>query len=413
MYKFSLMENGNFHEMARIQIEAYPSALSNATAEQYAERLAETHNRPNVNYYGAYKGDKLVGGFSIWDFELNFRQNMIKAGGVGGIAVDLGHKKEKIAREIMRFFHNHLRKNGMNMAMLYPFDSSFYKRMGYGFGTFLHQFRLKPQDLMNGDSKAHIRRLTVDDAQILADFYNTCAKSTHGFTTKSVDDFTRNLKAPANKIFAYVDNGVRGYISFQFKKGSDNSWLVTDMFVSEMLFSSPEVFMELMAFVKSQGDQVRYVIFNTQDEGLVNTVSDPRNYSENILFSCYQEVSKAGLGIMYRICDIEAFFNNTGECQFGNLDLTLQVNISDSFVPDNNRSFMLQFCGGLCKVETDVAPDVELSIDIAEFSALVVGSVNLKSLVKYGKARLSDDSYLEILSRNLSLDEKPICLTHF
>ena len=415
MYKFSPMNENNLRDMAKLQTDAYPAFAQNVSLEQYAEKIAETNNRPDVKYHCAYKDDKLVGGFNIWDFEMNMRQSMIKAGGVGSVAVDLCHKKEKVCREIVRYFINSLRDNGANIALLYPFDSSFYHRMGFGFGTLLQQFRIKPADLPGGSSKSHIVRLSEDSAEMLTGFYNSRTKSTHGLITKRADEFATRLKNPANKIFAYVESGgsVRGYIVFQFRKGSDDSVLVNDMFVGELLFDSPEVFMELMAFVKSQSDQVRYVIINTQDEGFINSVADPRNNMERILFSVYQECCRTGLGIMYRICDVKAFFADIAGCRFGDSNMKLQVNINDSFVPENNRPFLLEFSGGQCTVTGNAAPDVELNINIAEFSSLVMGCANLKSLVKYGKATLSDAAYLDILSRSFSLDEKPVCLTYF
>jgi len=60
-----------------------------------------------------------------------------------------------------------------------------------------------------------------------------------------------------------------------------------------------------------------------------------------------------------------------------------------------------------------VSPDVEIDIGIAEFSSMVMGCANLKLLVKYGKAHISDESRLDEVSRAFSLDEKPICTTFF
>ncbi|MCL2405822.1 MAG: GNAT family N-acetyltransferase [Defluviitaleaceae bacterium] len=421
MYKFALMNDNNIMDMARLRCDAYPGFAHTTSLEQNAESIAEAHKRPDIKYYCAFKDDKIIGGFNMWDFEMNMRQTMIKAGGVGAIAVDLCHKKEKAAREIMRYFISSIRKKGANMALLYPFDSAFYHRMGFGFGTLLQQLRVRPSDLVGGDTKSHIQRLTEDSATMLADFYNSRIKSTHGLISKRAEEFATRLKTPANKIFAYVDNGIRGYIVFQFKKGSEESGLVNDISVSELLFDSAEVFLELMAFVKSQSDQIRYVIINTQDEGLIHTIPDPRNHMERMLFPVYQEVCRTGLGIMYRICDVEAFFGDIASCRFGNLNMTLRVNIHDSFVPENNKPFLLSFNDGLCKVvasttpstNNNIAPDAELSIDIAEFSSLIMGTVSLTSLVKYGKAQLSNESYLDVLSRSFSLDEKPICLTYF
>ena len=415
MYKFSPMNESNLNEMARIQIDAYPGFAQGTTLEQYAERIAETNSRSNVKYHCAYNNDKLVGGFNVWDFEMNMRQSMIKAGGIGSVAVDLCHKKEKVCREIVSYFLNTLRDNGANIALLYPFNSAFYHRMGFGFGTLLQQFRIKPSDLPGGNSKSHIVRLLECSAEKLAEFYNSRAIITHGLITKRADEFATRLKAMANKIFAYVapSGEICGYVVCQFKKGSEESSLVNDMVISELMFNSPEVFMELMAFIKSQSDQVRYVIINTQDEGFINTLADPRNHMERMLFPVYQECCRTGLGIMYRICNVEAFFADIQSSRFGNLSLTLKVNVNDSFIMENNRAFVLEFCDGQCKVGASASADVELNIDIAEFSSLVMGCTNLKHLVRYGKAVLSNTAYLGVLSRSFSLDEKPVCLTYF
>ncbi|MCL2285902.1 MAG: GNAT family N-acetyltransferase [Firmicutes bacterium] len=416
MYMFSQLNENNFIDMARLQLDAYPSTGYNTTVEKYAERIAEVNKRKDINFYGAYKGDRLVGSYSAWDFDMNMRQIMIKAGGIGSVAVDLAHKKEKICREIVKKFTYNLRGNGINMAMLYPFNSAFYYRMGFGFGTLLQQFKLKPENLPGGNSKAHIVRLYEDSAESLAAFYNSRVKLTHGLIMKTADEFASRLKNPVNKIFAYVAPGgeVCGYIVFQFKKGSEESFLVNDMIVSELLFSSPEAFTELMTFVKSQSDQVRYVIINTQDEGLINAIADPRNHTDRVLFSAYQECCQTGLGIMYRICDVGAFIKEISGCKFGELNMKLRLNVTDTFVPENNKPFMLEFIDGQCSAAADdTTPDAELTINIAELSSIIMGCTNLKHLVKYGKASLSGDSYLDVLSRAFSLDEKPVCLTHF
>jgi len=417
MYKFSLLNESNLHDMAKLQIDAYPGFSPGTSLEQYAERIKETNNRPDVKYHCAYKDSKLVGCFNIWDFEMNMRGSMIKAGGIGSVAVDLCHKKEKVCREMMRHFINTLCDNGVNMAMLYPFNSAFYNKMGFGFGTLLQQLRIKPEDLPgpgNG-SKSHIARLAEDSAEKLTAFYNACVSSIHGLITKRITEFTTRLKVPANKVFAYVSPSgeIRGYVVFQFRKGSEESVLVNDMFVSELLFDSPEVFAELMSFLKSQSDQIRYVIINTQDESFINNIADPRNHMERMLFAIYQECCRTGLGIMYRICDVKAFFTDISNCRFGELNMKLQVNVRDSFVEKNNRPFMLEFTNGQCVITSNTIPDATLDIDIADLSSLVMGCVNLKSLVKYGKATISDPGYLDILSRAFSLDEKPVCLTYF
>ena len=415
MYEFLKMNETHLHDMTRLQLEAFPGFAQSTTFEQYAERVKDTNSRPDVDYYCVFKNNKLVGGFNTWDFDMNMRRHMLKAGGIGSVAVDLGYKKEKVCFEIVRHFLNSLRANGVSVAMLYPFNSGFYHKMGFGFGTLLQQFRIKPNALPGGGTKSHIIRLDESHAEKLTEFYNSRVSLTHGLITKRTSEFATRLKAPINKIFAYAApcGDIRGYIVFQFRKGSDESSLVNDIAVNELLFDSPEVFAELMEFIKSQSDQIRYVIYNTQDEGFINTIADPRNHMERMLFPVYQEVCRTGLGIMYRICDVQLFFAEIANCRFGDLNMKLKININDSLISENNRALLLEFNGGYGRLAENIIPDTELSIDIAELSSLMMGCANLKSLVKYGKAAISNESELDVLSRSFSLDEKPICLTYF
>jgi len=416
MYDFIKMNNDNIQDMALLQMDAYPGIplFMGTTLEQLSERISTTNNRDDVDYYCVNKDGKMVGGFNIWDFKMNMRGTMINVGGLGSVAVDLEHKKEKIAKESVSFFIDHLRNEGANIAALYPFNSAFYHKMGFGFGTLLHQLRIKPQDVAAGDSKKHVKRLDESDALALTDFYNKHVKNTHGLMLKTAGEFESRLKIHANKVFGYVDNtGLHGYISFIFKKGSDENSLINDMVIGDLLFDDPKVFAELMTFVKSQSDQVRYAIFNTQDEGFINTIADPRNHMERMLAPVYQEVCRTGLGIMYRICDVAAFFNDISDCCFGDLNLVLKVNINDSFVSENNDVFLLRFVNGRCNIIKDGAANATLGINIAEFSSLIMGCVGLKSLVKYGKANLSDKFYLDVLHSAFAVSEKPICLSYF
>ena len=52
---------------------------------------------------------------------------------------------------------------------------------------------------------------------------------------------------------------------------------------------------------------------------------------------------------------------------------------------------------------------IELGIDIAELSALLMGSASVEALYRFGRARVSSD-HLPTLAR-LFLAERPTCLT--
>lgn len=457
MYHYKPLTEEQALAYARLQLNAYPAIGYNRSPEQYAESLLESNNRDQVNEYCMYEDNELVAGFNVWDFDMNVRGIITKAAGIGSVAVDLCRKKEKIALHLMRHFIHSQRERGRNMTLLYAFNSSFYHKMGYGFGTLLQQYRIRPSDLPSTTTKEHIVLLREEDATMWSKYYNKKVGSTHGLIHKSEQEFITRLKNAAVKIFAYQKDGViEGYLACTFKKGNEESFLVNDLVVNELFFDSPDVFLELMTFLKSQSDQVRYVMMNSLDEGLLHTFTDPRNHTERILFSVYQEVCRTGLGIMYRISDVMGFFDEIHGCRFGDVTMTVKLLVRDTIVEENNRSFLLTFADGICDIkytdqsvldvsqqyerdtqyydqsEVDVSQqaeydndqsdvdvsqqyehDVELCIDIAELSSLLMGCANLKQLVKYGKAQVSDLNKLDVLSRALYLDEKPMCVTHF
>ncbi|MCL2236587.1 MAG: GNAT family N-acetyltransferase [Defluviitaleaceae bacterium] len=414
MYKFEKMTEELLNTVANIGIEAYPGI--DMTIDSYTERIRNNHNRPDVTYYTVKNDDGVVvGSYNMWDFEqLNFRGVPIKAGGIGSVAVGLVHKKQGIAKELLNHWLNELPKQGRNFAALYPFNSAFYYKMGFGFGTLMHQMRLKPADLpFAGGGKTHIRRLKEVDAQALADYYNAKVLSTHGLITKAVSEFETRLKDHQMKLFAYEDGGViQGYMVFTFRRGSATDRLCNDMLVSEMFFDSPTVFAEFMAFCRSQADQIRYIIFNTQDEGFIYTIADARNHTENT-FSSNQEAAKTGRGIMYRIVDFTGFVKDVAHVNFGNLNMVLKLNLNDSFMPQNSKSWLLEFAQGKMSIIEGKSHDAELSIGVAELASLLMGCNSLSSLIKYGQASLVDDYYLSSLNTAFQTMEKPICTTFF
>ncbi|XJS51965.1 sterol carrier protein domain-containing protein [Tissierella carlieri] len=171
--------------------------------------------------------------------------------------------------------------------------------------------------------------------------------------------------------------------------------------------------MELMTFLNSQSDQINNVIFNIQDENFRFILEDPRNDSSNILTPVYHESSMQGTGIMYRVIDLKGIINELRNHNFNNERCKLKITIRDNFIPDNDGSIIVDFNNGFPTIVDNKEYDVEINLDIADFSSLITCTVNFKSLYKYGRALISDESYLKKVNNIFASDEKPICMTMF
>jgi len=412
MYSIIKLQDNELRNLIKIFLNAYPGIPM--SFEEYEEKIFEQNDYSHINFYGVYDNDRLIGGMRLHDFKMTLLQQKITAGGVGSVAVDLLFKKEKVAYEMIKFFLYHFREKGASMALLYPFNPEFYKKMGFGFGTSMNQFRVRPKDLPKGYSKKNIKHLTIDDSEAMCKFYNRMAGKTNGLIEKCTKEFQSLFKDESNKIFGYkVDDEILGYIIFRFKKGNIDSFLVNDIFISEILFENSEVFIELMTFLNSQNDQIRYIIFNTQDENYRFALKDPRNNSNRLLSSVYHECSTQGTGIMYRVINIPKLFHDLRDHNFNNQSCKLKLKINDTFMEENNKSFIIHFNNGKAICSDEAEYEVELSIDIADFSSLIACVVDLKSLYRYGMVKLSREDYLNKLNTIFSSDEKPKCLTAF
>ncbi len=396
---------------------AYPGF--NIETEEQKKKFIENsmkvqEENPFVTFYGVFEEDNLLGGMRYHDFKMNLLSTKIKVGGVGLIAVDLLHKKEKVAKAIMTKFIDDYRAQGISMAILYPFNPEFYKKMGFGFGTSMSQYRVKPSNLPKGNSKSNIRYINKDYSNKLLDCYTRIYEKTNGLIEKYEREFQLLFSNPKIKVVGYKKNDeIKGYMVFEFKESHDKNIFVNDILVNQILFEDQESLMELMTFLNSQSDQINNVIFNIQDENFRFILEDPRNGSNNLLTPVYHESSIQGTGIMYRIINLKGIIKELRDHNFNNECCKLKITIEDSFIKDNDGSIIVHFNNGFPIIVDDEEYDVEIKLDIAEFSSLITCTVSFNCLFKYGRAWISDESYLRKVNNIFASDEKPICMTMF
>ncbi len=406
-----------FKEFVDIVVNAYPGWGFNTLEDRQKleEKLIRTQREDTaVNFYGFFRERELLGGMRLHDFKLRLGSQKVDACGLGLVAVHLMHKKEKVAKEIVTYFLRHYRERKFPIAMLYPFSPEFYKRMGFGFGTKMNQYSIKPKNLANGGSKSGVRFFREEDKQLLLDCYARITENTNGMVDRSGAELNNILILPQNKLAVYLKDGrIEGYIVFMFKKASQDNGLKNDIFIKEFLYENTEALRSLMTFLSTQEDQINRVIFNTLDENFHHLLLDPRDSSDNLMTQVYHESNLQGVGLMYRVTDTRVLFEALRDHNFNNQSCKLKLNIRDSFIKENDGSVIVHFIGGKAVLSEVSEYEAEVDLDIADFSSLIMGAVGFKALLKYGIAKLSDSKYAEIVDRIFEMPEKPICLTLF
>lgn len=398
-----------------ISANAYPGfpLFSEDSRQRVRERLLQTWHDSGISYFALFEDGAMRGIMRLYDFKMNFLSSRALVGGVGGLAVDLLHKKEKVAADMIRFFLRHYRQKGACLTTLYPFRPDFYRRMGYGYGTKRELYRVKPESLPQGRGDGELVFLTVADKEALQACYERFLARKHGLIERFDFSWDQLLASTEIQIVGIKRQGrLHGYLMYKFEKGPQDHFLNNDIVVREMAYDSAADLLELLRFLHLQADQIDRVIFYTQDEFFYYLLHDPRNDSGNLIPMVYHETNTQGVGIMYRVIDVPRLLQVLQDHNFGNETCRLKINLADSFFPENAGSYTIHFQDGQSSLADDAVYDVAMAIDVSEFSSLIMGAINFTALVELGLVSLSDSRYIDRLDR-LFAAPKPICFTEF
>lgn len=398
-----------------IAFKAYPSFkdFSPEAMAAYKEVAIETlEHDPVVTFYGMFEGEKLIAVMRHFDFEMNCFGKKIPVAGLGFLGVHLMHKKEKAAREMVAFYEAHYRERKMPISLLLPFRPDFYKKMGYGHGTKMNQYRLETRRIPRYDRPSDLRYLEERELDLLLACHARVADKTHGMITKFGDEIRDYFADPFNQIVAsYDERGkVEGYMVFQFQNGKAGNYTINQIYVKELIYQSADVLAKLLGFLRKQEDQVQLVIFNTQDPHFHYLFDNPLDDSLHYIPYGYLQTNVQAIGVMYKLLDVREAFRQCGHRDFNGVDLAVRFLIRDEH--DRVEAVDVHFQRGHASLE-ELDPEIIVEIGLSDFSSLFLGSTSVLGLYGLGLLRVNDASQIDRLHRALDIAQKPVCTTDF
>lgn len=386
------------------------------TLDQISERYREffpqvVNDYEDDDLFGLYRDEKLLGGMRLTNYNMKLLSTKNPVGGISFVAVDLAYKKEKIAKEMISYACNYFHKKGINMVTLYPFRPDFYKKMGFGYGVELRQYKIEPKYFPKGPSKEHIDFLNQKgDTEKIISCYNKVLEKHNGMMEKT-EPCIKNLFNKNRRIIGYKkDNKILGYINFSYKT---KYLLKNDLVIHEIIYENPEVLLELCTFLHSQADQFDRIIVNTPDEYFHYLVDNPSNGEYDAFNSSKNEFSISAVGIMYRILNVRGLFKTLNNHNFNNQSCKLKLNVIDDFFKPNDKSIVVHLEKGVSIICDNDDYEVQITINVSDLSSMIMGAINFKTLLEYGLAKISNDEYIDIVNSIFITDKKPMCITYF
>lgn len=404
---------------------AYPAmdlhtrAAREAQAERLRQQLDQGLDAPaaTAHWYGLFQDHTLLGGMRLHDFQMTCFETPLLVGGVGMVAVDLAHKKEHVARDLIAFSLRHYRARGAPLAILYPFRPDFYHAMGFGYGPKMNTYRVPPAALPARGDRSRVRFLNEEDRAAVVSLHNAIAARTHGMVALAPDAAPSYLARPEWRLVGWFgpDGALRGYLAFDFDlPNRHENFVLQDLIVQELIYADREALHGLLAFLRAQRDQARAIVFHTLSDSFHYLLTDPRNGSERLTPQVYHESNTQGVGLMYRLLDVRRFFAALPQHRFGAASLTLRLILRDSFLAEQDGRLVVRFEHGAAHLEPDDAPaEVELGLAVTEASPLLMGVVSLRNLYDLGLADVSDERAVSRLDALFRTERPPVCLTPF
>ncbi|WP_186321472.1 enhanced intracellular survival protein Eis [Bacillus sp. FJAT-22090] len=415
-----LLQKRDFEQAADVVAFAYPgmNIQSSEKKLEFIERLTKEQDAENgIQYFGYFnKEEELLGMYRLNDFECNVNGKFQRIFGIGMVAVHLLHKKEKIAFALLSHFHQYARQENVSLVSLYPFNPSFYRKMGYGYGPMKYEFKIKPDALIANGEKGLVEFLSPKDEEAIVTLYNDYAQKNHGMIKRTWTERQRIKNAVTNYVGVKENEQLIGALAFTLEPVKDSHFLHQHMTVLEWIWTKPEAYKQLASWLNSQQDQVDRIIFRTHDQSFVHALINPLNESNHLIPSVYHEVATSGTGIMYRITNVIDFIHEMNFQQLKKPDeyTRILLEIEDTFLSEQNGVYEVIYNGDFWNATklADSTEEINITIGIQDISAWWMGCVSLNSLYNYGSVTLTNID-IHSLDEWFKPKKGPVCFTSF
>ena len=191
----------------------------NIVPQALLDNMPEELVRPEEGrYLGCFDDDgTMIGSLLMMDFEMNVRGKMMKMGAPAYVSTNFLHKKEHIARNLLRVQMGVFAQTGTAVGALHPFNPAFYRKMGYGYCTEQVMYSPRPQYIRSYGDKSGLSYAGPEDEEEILEFYRQYARKTHGATIHPFMDKHRIFDEPY-VVICRKNGKITGYLTFDLCK---------------------------------------------------------------------------------------------------------------------------------------------------------------------------------------------------
>lgn len=405
------LTQGDLEDYLDIYLNAYPAfkSLDDDCREQYRRRYSrEIAEGKDVLAVGLFEDGTLIATMKLVSFSMNLYGQMQKACGLMSLAVHPLHKKKGAALDMVRYFEDYARDTGALVTLLLPFSIAFYRRMGYGFGAKLDEYRVPTVCLPKPENLDGLLLLKAEDVPQVLACHQRFAERNHGALAKFSEEVYNMESDTQVRRIGYVEDGsLKGYLAFRFEDASDVNYTQNRISVEEMVYEDGTVLRKLLGFLRLQADLAQTVVLRTGEADFYHLLEDPQDVSGNYIPYGFLQTNVSAVGTMFKVLDPAEFISATAYRKLPEETVTVRFVYEDELA-HREKTVTVGFAGGhWSALEDDAEPDVTVWCRAADLSSMLLGSCGLSSMVRMGGVGVSDPALAEKVDRLLYLSRKP------
>ena len=338
----------------------------------------------NENLRVLVRGGRVIGGLGWYRMGQWFGGRCVPMAGIAGVGIAPEHRTRGIAARLMSEVLRELNTAGFPLSTLYASTQRLYRKVGYEQAGTRYRYRLPLQSLGPAAATREFHRVDPPESGLFQKLAAARARVSNGNLERNQAIWERLLHVSGRAVHAYVIGPIEcpeGWLAY-YQGTSDDSDRF-DLFVRDMVVTTPEAAQSLWAFFRSHRSLAGHVHwFGPANDPLLlgpdeftPTISDPLRW-------------------MMRIVDVSRALEERGYPPGAEGRLVMQVN--DDLIAANNRTITLEVAGGRGRVEA--GGSAELRADVRGLPPLFSGLFAPAQLQQAGWIN-GDDRALETAAR--------------
>jgi predicted acetyltransferase len=283
------------------------------------------------------------------------RGQRLPVAGIGSVAVSPEHRRRGVGEAAMRAALRELRQRGIHLSMLYPFRSSYYRRLGYGVIEYVHQLAVAASNLPLSDQSRRVRRLMHPDRPAVEALYDRVAQDGHFAMARSVEWWGRRLWSYPGDWVVYEGRRrgqIEGYLYYEVENSRGPFKLAISL--NELVAATPEAHRGLVGYLAALRDQVEEIHYAAPlDHAWGSLLGTAQNLRPGAEIGPFLDTGGIASGAMLRITDVKGALELLPVAPAARGEIALEV--ADPVLPLNTRAWRVKPVDGRLRVSPETS----------------------------------------------------------